>query len=390
MPQRICLVTIHGIGFQHAPLDDGTPGYADPLHEHLRGYLHELLGDDPQRPNGGPVYVQSYWPPDSLRSEPALARLGTWGGDAHRTIITDQSSALVRDPGTIAHVALVYSHLEDVQFLLGSAAETLAKAAVSVGQYSSLGSLVKTGVQDVWAIFGQHGDQSNVPTPSLRIRKETDTPVGADAAPTQAPAAPSGSSAHDVIGQLDDDVAAYVSRNDLRERVRSFVHEALLRICYRDDVDMVVVNAHSQGTVTAFDVLRQLPPQALQKVRCFVTAGSPLRKYADLFCWGRDASCLVQTPWINFYDSRDPVADPLQPDKDWHLGNDLPAQDGKTSMFYAIDPDMGTELPVAVQDVPVDNLKNSTGGGLQAHNYWDNQSQMVKALADRLEELARP
>ena len=56
-----------------------------------------------------------------------------------------------------------------------------------------------------------------------------------------------------VLGYLDDDVALYVCRNDLRERVRSFVHDALLRLCCRDDVEAVVVNGHSNGTVIAAD-----------------------------------------------------------------------------------------------------------------------------------------
>src|SRR5579859_5785401 len=113
----ICLVTIHGIGFQQAPVD-GIPGYADMLHERLSARLGaSLLGDDPKRQRSrsgenGPVYVQSSWPPKSRRSEPGLARLGTWDPERPRTV--DGSKAPLTDAGQrIAHVALVYSHLED-------------------------------------------------------------------------------------------------------------------------------------------------------------------------------------------------------------------------------------------------------------------------------------
>ena len=58
MPERVCLVTVHGIGFQQAP-GDGVPGYADELHNSLRAKLGDKLGDDTGRDGGGPVYVRS-------------------------------------------------------------------------------------------------------------------------------------------------------------------------------------------------------------------------------------------------------------------------------------------------------------------------------------------
>src|SRR5690348_9959801 len=87
--QVVCLVTIHGIGFQQPPLVGmpgypDTPGYADDLHANLSKYLDEtMLGDDPQRQRDqhgqkGPIYVQSVWPPDSHCREAGLRRLGTW------------------------------------------------------------------------------------------------------------------------------------------------------------------------------------------------------------------------------------------------------------------------------------------------------------------------
>src|SRR5213075_825224 len=59
-PSPICMITVHGIGFQRPP-EEGEPGYADGLHASLRRALGDLLGDDPNRPAGGPVYVQSSW-----------------------------------------------------------------------------------------------------------------------------------------------------------------------------------------------------------------------------------------------------------------------------------------------------------------------------------------
>ena len=59
---------------------------------------------------------------------------------------------------------------------------------------------------------------------------------------------------------LEDDVVAYVCRNDLREGIRGFIREAVRRLLAREDVLGVVVNAHSQGTVASFDVLQQSPP----------------------------------------------------------------------------------------------------------------------------------
>jgi len=50
-----------------------------------------------------------------------------------------------------------------------------------------------------------------------------------------------------------------VTRNDLRERVRSFVGDALLRLIDRPDISGVVINAHSQGTLLCWDAPRRLP-----------------------------------------------------------------------------------------------------------------------------------
>lgn len=425
MDQRVtCLVTIHGIGFQQPPLQDGTPGYADGLHERLHKYLGSaILSDDPGRQRSrpgeaGPIYVQSHWPPGSISTEPGLARLGTWTSDSRRTV--DGSNAPLTDgrgpqagvdrsgaagdggrrteSGRVAHVALVYSRLQDQTPHPGSAVETLLRANVNVGHYTSVVSMIRMGLMDVKAIFAHHGQQQTAEATSLRTRSRILESLGGDhpAKPAASPVGPQGdgsagkdpaSGVTSVIGTLENDVATYVCRNDLRERVRSFVHDAILRLGCRDDVGEIVINAHSQGTVLAYDVLRTLPPFAAQKVRWLVTAGSPLRKYVDLFTWGNEVGCINKIGgWTNFWDEKDPVADPLMPPPGWKASDKILQPPEQMGLFQSIDAVTGVIAPVAIDDQLVDNLAHSVGGGLQAHNYWDNELQVVKPLAEILEK----
>jgi hypothetical protein len=378
-------VTIHGIGFQQPP-DGATPGYADGLQKRLQQRLTTQLGGDPlgefcRQAGQGAIYVHSDWPPATRNMNQGLARLGIWkaGDPSHRTIDASQAP-LAQDDRPIAHIALVYSHLEDQGSHLGASLETFAKAVISHGTYASLPSLVATGVSDAWAALTHRQSGTAAPTPSLQVRAQ---PAAAPQAAHAAPPAPSGAWA--VIQQLDRDVSTYVCRNDLRERVRGFAHEAILRLCCRDDVGQVVVNAHSQGTVLAYDVIRQLPPFAAQQVKLLVTAGSPLRKYATMFYWGTDAGCLHQIPWANFWDETDPVADPLAPALSWRRGQPLPPATGQSELYVCIDPDSGNPLPVHLLDHQTQNLDHGAGGGLPSHNYWDNDDQFVQPLAAMLQ-----
>jgi hypothetical protein len=182
-----------------------------------------------------------------------------------------------------------------------------------------------------------------------------------------------------LLRSLENDVAAYVYRNDLRERVRGFVRQSLLHLVAREDVRAVVVNSHSQGTVLAFDVLKDPAIARSGKIRLFVTAGSPLRKYVDLFHWGTDAGATGGVEWLNFVDECDPVADQLEPPADWRRGDPLPTPMNKT-LFEVLHSD-GTISAVRIQDTPVDNVANSLGMDLRAHNYWDNAVDFVPALA---------
>lgn len=389
MAQQVtCLVTIHGIGFQQAP-DGNIAGYADTLQERLKRQLPDELGGDPAsefgRPAGtGAIYVHSDWPPDTRNMDQGLARLGVWKtGDASHRDIDAGKAPLADGDLPIAHIALIYSHLEDQGSHPGASLETLAKATLSFGNYASLPSIIALGVSDAWATLMHQKSATATPTPSLQVRTE---PPPATQVPGAAPQVPSGAWA--VLQQLDQDVSTYVTRNDLRERVRSFVHEAILRLCCRDDVGQVVVNSHSQGTVLAYDVLRQLPPFASKQVKLLVTAGSPLRKYATLFYWGTDAGCISQIPWQNFWDATDPVADPLAPALTWRRGQPVPPATGRSGLYDSIDPDSGNQFPVYLVDHQTQNAAHGAGGSLPAHNYWDNEDQFVVPLATMLQAVA--
>ena len=297
MPDKVvCLVTIDGTGPESMP-ENGVSGYADALHEHLTQHLDaSSLGKNP-----------------SHVGETDLARLGTWRADG--TI--DHSDAPLGDGAArIAHVVLSYCHLQDQ----GPGVD--ASAVVPQAHAVAVRGIVRLVVQDAIAAAGP--------------------PNGTYAA----------------FMSLENQVTAYVCRNDLRVGVQRFVREALLRLCARDDVAGVVLNTQGQATVVGFDVLRDFPHAQAPRVRGFVTAGSPLRKYVDLFQWGNEVGSLAAMgAWTNFRDPHDPVADSLG----------------------------GDSLAANIIDRVVDN---GAAGGVQAHNYWDNDSEVVAGLADVLRAAA--
>jgi hypothetical protein len=375
-----CLVTIHGIGFQQPPRD-GVRGYADDLHERLRGGLAGALGDDPNR-GRGPVYVQSTWPPEGHASEGGLQRLGTLvtaGGRWHTEVTGDWQRLSGADHG-IAHVALVYSHLEEEGPDPAALIDAAGLGLSSITHYATLTGLVRLAIRDIGAILGHRGrvDQQSPGTSCLRVRTDV-TPVQHHLVPgilrrhPPPDAPPRATGLLGVLRQIEDDVAGYVARNELRERLRAFVRDALTRLLLRDDVARVVLNTHSNGTVVGFDVLAELQPPLFERIAALVTAGSPLRKYVDLLGWGTDAANLrsLRGPWLNFWDERDPVADPLEPPVTWRAGQPLPS--GSVGLFSAYDPDSGEQRSIPVRDVRVDNVENvRDGGALAAHDYWDN------------------
>jgi hypothetical protein len=389
MEESLCLVTIHGIGFQQPPID-GQPGYADALHAHLHEQLGDLLGDDPERlGDSGPVYVCSEV--HGSRRD-GLARL-------------DPGRALAPG-GKIAHVALVYSPSEPLQPRIGSVADVLARSVLAHDHYISALGALRLALGDAWAAL----HEKHAITAESTLRPRDDLPIashhhrlaellhGRRAADPSSPPDPGPLG---IFRALEDDMATYVARNDLRERVRGFVEEALLALGDRSDIAALVLNTHSQGTVLCWDVLCRLPffswrdsgDRRASIVRDFVTAGSPIRKYVDLFAWGEQVGQMAallggglgELAWHNFWDPHDPVADPLNPATAWRPGKPLderPSDD--IGLLVATDPASGAQRHVEILDTSVDNIDNSSGGGLQAHDYWNNRSQFVTPLADIL------
>jgi hypothetical protein len=384
-------VTLHGIGFQQPPQPPDIPGYADDLHQNLSQYLGTMLGDDPrrERQNGqpgtnGPVYVQSWYPPGQQHAKSGLSRLGNWTGPEHRDI--DASNApLVDNNQRVAHVALVYSQLEGQGPLIGSSLVTGEMVSVSVFHYAHVAGLIQMLFTDLSAML-QHQ-----PKPAENMRQSASLRIRSDPGfkavkHYQNDHTPTGLLA--VLRQLENDVAAHVVRNEQPEQVRYFVHDALLRLASRKDVEGIVINSHSNRTVIGLDVVRELPPFAAEKIKAFVTAGSPLRKYIDLFVWGQQIDSInpIQK-WVNFWDPLDPVADPLAPPATWRRGDDLvPPFD--PSLFQLINPNTGETTSIDIKDCKVDNITNSKDTELKAHNYWDNDKEFVKPLADILKAAA--
>jgi hypothetical protein len=398
------LVTVHGIGFEQSPDDENNRmGYADKLHANLRECLQptHFLSDDPNRPKEkGGIYVESSWEDDnkSPSREAGLKRLGVWSTQ-NRTKINGnvvlsgtKTARLIshedyKPSKTIAHVALVYSKLETppANELL-PAIGVFGSALLSVSQYSSPLNLLKFGAGVAFANFAAPFKEQDVAPAvgSLRPRTDMDSRhqvKAPDGAPDPATDNP--------LKYLIDDVASYVVHNDERERVRSFVREALTRLARRKDVSHIILNTHSNGTVVAFDVLRHLPSDVSERIAAFVTAGSPLRKYVDLFDWGTEVQCSYRyRPWYNFWDENDPVADPLDPPKNWRRGDPTPPSDEKTVLFkrIALDENLDQYSALPLYDLPVDNAASIADGGLRTHNYWDNL-EFVRALACILREV---
>ncbi len=394
-----CLVTLHGIGFAQPPQKNiVNSGYADQLHLNLRECecLKERLTDDPEaRPEGsgvnGAIYVESLWQKDHdspPSREEGLKRLGSWDKN-HESIITNEAPLFPKNPedGSIAHIALVYSNLEP-RGPIGAALIAIEESFLSATRYGSVFGLMHMVWADLLAT-----------RPGARKQKQTSARPRSDLGPrTFKQPGQQEKTMSDLppglittLRSLVDDVACYVCHNEERERVRSFVVEALTRLASRIDVDKIILNTHSNGTVITFDVLRGLPEDITDKIKGFVTAGSPLRKYVDLFQWGHKIqSIYLFDNWHNFWDELDPVADPLRLPIDWRVGDPIPTVPPEEALFGRIDLDNKDERPlwIKVEDHPVDNREHNQSGGLQAHNYWDNKKGFVVPLANIICQIA--
>jgi hypothetical protein len=104
-----------------------------------------------------------------------------------------------------------------------------------------------------------------------------------------------------VISMIFADVAAYLDRADVRDRVL-----AAVRSCLPDAGRMVLVS-HSLGTVVAMDLLASLPPGL--EVETLVTAGSPLGMDAvSDSLRGRGVGRPAVATWLNAWCPADAVA----------------------------------------------------------------------------------
>ncbi|MGH2364974.1 MAG: hypothetical protein ACRDHX_10035 [Chloroflexota bacterium] len=372
-----CIVTIHGIGFEQAADDaNQQAGYADALHGAARDELARLgviLGDDPERgSHGGPVYVQSHWPPPGGSQELGLARL---------------DRPLAGADGELAHVALVYSGLE----LLGPQPDVtmqlLGQTLLQAHRYAGPATVLEMLFKDVLAQVHPGGEASENPGEQRSLLVRPELRAAHQRLLERLHLQPAEGAASDgllgVLRALENDIAAYVCRDSLRERLRAFVRRSLLRLSRRADVPALIVNTHSQGTVVGYDVLRDFSERERANVRLLITAGSPLRKYVDLFSWGSEAGAVFGLPWLNLWDAQDPVADPLGPAL-WHPGDAVAPladpQPGDTLFSSAVN-EAGAVFPVLVSDRQVANTQHSPSGALRAHNYWDNQAQVIPQLA---------
>ena len=170
--------------------------------------------------------------------------------------------------------------------------------------------------------------------------------------------------------------------------MRSFILDALLRLAFREDVESIVLNTHSNGTVIGLDVLQELPPIAAKKIRAVITAGSPIRKYVDLFGWGEHLAMVPKIKrWDNFLDAQDIVADRLRPRAGWRRGDKEPAEEELVGIYQALDYSKGELSPVPINDIHVNNMTNSPVGGLRAHNYWENTKEFIPAVVKILRDV---
>ena len=60
----------------------------------------------------------------------------------------------------------------------------------------------------------------------------------------------------------------------------------------------------------------------------------------------------------------------------------------RMTLYEWVDPGSGSSTPVLITDQQVDNVHNTTGSGMRAHNYWDNVPQFVQPLAETLRSIA--
>ena len=190
------------------------------------------------------------WPPGSSSTEPALARLGAWGNEDAK-IIDMSSSTSCRRKGSYRPYCSCLLTFRRIYPQAGPLLQTTASAILSLATMLMF-----------WA---SHACRS----PISRLRLETNLQQEGDAGNSKL------ACSHRFYYHSRYECSSYrasryhstvvktmspsdVCHNDRRERVRNFVWEAISRLAYREDVAGIVINAHSNGTVISFDLLRYL------------------------------------------------------------------------------------------------------------------------------------
>lgn len=131
---------------------------------------------------------------------------------------------------------------------------------------------------------------------------------------------------------LDDyigDVQLVVDFADLRDDVMKRFRAMLENAHKYDPKAEIYLVTHSEGTVVALLCLLEAassvaPPPWLERVKGFMTLGSPISKHLVLwpelferFTGPNDKSAKLAIPWMNYYDYGDPVGFDLYIARDW-------------------------------------------------------------------------
>lgn len=116
-----------------------------------------------------------------------------------------------------------------------------------------------------------------------------------------------------LIGDIVRDVMGYLWTDRAFQReVQKRLREKLLEA--KSQFDQTILLSHSLGTVISFDVMRAGAQDF--NVGTYITTGSPLLKCVVLGARTPDVGqiTLQNVPkWVNYFDTTDPVADPISP-----------------------------------------------------------------------------
>jgi hypothetical protein len=116
----------------------------------------------------------------------------------------------------------------------------------------------------------------------------------------------------ELIREEIDEIAGYLFNPLIYNKIQSRLYGGLNQAAHMGDA--IVVASHSLGTIVAFDGLRALG--AKFNVSTFFTLGSPLAKLRLLGNRPADLGEITYDhvgSWQNFYDTSDPIANPLGP-----------------------------------------------------------------------------